>query len=348
MKDDDTLESVAHHYRVPLTQLLMHNFGTTHPAQINWYLRNYVGCTLATRDGKNWRFSHKAQPGLIYIPERKQPVPVEHRPGCKSEAVPLSRPAASRVYSREMPFDTAIKEPFDFPEKGKPAYSGGLLIYRVKVELEGGLYAGGKHPENVIISKDSLKASIEKDLGEGIKVKLAADFKNKDGGVIGTIAGIVKSGGSLAEVAKLLSVSVKKAFPSLSGDSIEPEVGLSASDTFLSLAVSAVWNKDLTIGGALYHGKFKLKIALNVGLSAQGWREVEKKVGGEALTKFLSGGKDWAQFTWRWLAAEGILDAAILAGGAIAATALLTGLMAWAVTHSKQTGVRNMQDLSLL
>ena len=58
--DDETLESVAHKYGVPVKTLILHNFGTLDPTEINWYLHYYVGCKLPTHDHKNWRFSRAA------------------------------------------------------------------------------------------------------------------------------------------------------------------------------------------------------------------------------------------------------------------------------------------------
>jgi hypothetical protein len=48
--------------------LIQYNFGTHDPAEVNWYLREYVGCTLMTADQKNYRFSRAAKPGLLYLP----------------------------------------------------------------------------------------------------------------------------------------------------------------------------------------------------------------------------------------------------------------------------------------
>jgi hypothetical protein len=48
--------------------LIRYNFRTDDPAEVNWYLREYVGCVLTTPDGKNYRFSSTAKPGLLYLP----------------------------------------------------------------------------------------------------------------------------------------------------------------------------------------------------------------------------------------------------------------------------------------
>jgi hypothetical protein len=48
--------------------LCVYNFRTRNPAEINWYLRNKVGCTTATADRKNYKFSDDASPGIVYLP----------------------------------------------------------------------------------------------------------------------------------------------------------------------------------------------------------------------------------------------------------------------------------------
>jgi hypothetical protein len=50
--------------------IIRFNFDTTDPHEVNWYLSNWVGCNVASADGKNWRFG-TTQIGkklLIYIP----------------------------------------------------------------------------------------------------------------------------------------------------------------------------------------------------------------------------------------------------------------------------------------
>jgi hypothetical protein len=50
--------------------LIRYNFRTDSPAEVNWYLREYLGCTKTTADGKNYCFSDAAKPGLLYLPRR--------------------------------------------------------------------------------------------------------------------------------------------------------------------------------------------------------------------------------------------------------------------------------------
>jgi len=49
--------------------LCVYNFKTRVPAEINWYLRNKVGCSKTTSDKKNYAFSSTATPGIIYLPK---------------------------------------------------------------------------------------------------------------------------------------------------------------------------------------------------------------------------------------------------------------------------------------
>jgi hypothetical protein len=55
-------------------RLIWHNFRTDNPDEVNWYLRNYVGCNVATDDLNNWMFSSSARPGIIYVPVNKDRV----------------------------------------------------------------------------------------------------------------------------------------------------------------------------------------------------------------------------------------------------------------------------------
>jgi hypothetical protein len=48
--------------------LIQYNFETRSPDEINWYLKNRVGCTRTTIDGSNYRFSSTDKPGIVYLP----------------------------------------------------------------------------------------------------------------------------------------------------------------------------------------------------------------------------------------------------------------------------------------
>lgn len=75
IKDGDTWGTIANRYNLTSNELAYENFRTTDPAKINWYLRNHIGCTQRTEDGKHWALSPDANPGTIYVPKRKTDVP---------------------------------------------------------------------------------------------------------------------------------------------------------------------------------------------------------------------------------------------------------------------------------
>lgn len=60
-------ESVAAKYGVDVKALIYHNFKTTDPNEVNWYLSHLIGCNFST-DGLNWAFSSGLKPGYIVIP----------------------------------------------------------------------------------------------------------------------------------------------------------------------------------------------------------------------------------------------------------------------------------------
>jgi hypothetical protein len=68
VKGGDTWETIARANGLGVWDLIEANFKTRDPAEVNWYLHHYVGCTQTTADGRNYVFSSAAKPGLIYIP----------------------------------------------------------------------------------------------------------------------------------------------------------------------------------------------------------------------------------------------------------------------------------------
>ena len=69
VKDGDSWVSLARKHGLDPWALIESNFKTRSPNEVNWYLREYVGCNVPTSDGKNWRFSTSASPGMISIPK---------------------------------------------------------------------------------------------------------------------------------------------------------------------------------------------------------------------------------------------------------------------------------------
>jgi len=67
VKTGERWESVAAQYSVDVNALIYHNFKTTRPGEVNWYLRNLIGCNFST-DGLNWAFSSGLSPGYVMVP----------------------------------------------------------------------------------------------------------------------------------------------------------------------------------------------------------------------------------------------------------------------------------------
>jgi hypothetical protein len=73
IKDGDNWWNVAAAVGMEVWELIEFNYKTRDPAEVNWYLKNYVGCVLLTQDGKNYRFTSSATPGIIYVPSTPKP-----------------------------------------------------------------------------------------------------------------------------------------------------------------------------------------------------------------------------------------------------------------------------------
>lgn len=68
VRDGDSWWSLAAKSAVNPWWLIQYNFETRNPDEVNWYLKDRVGCTKKTPNGKNFIFSTAAQPGIIYLP----------------------------------------------------------------------------------------------------------------------------------------------------------------------------------------------------------------------------------------------------------------------------------------
>ncbi|MGB8473040.1 MAG: LysM domain-containing protein [Candidatus Acidiferrum sp.] len=98
VKTNDDWASIARQHGITEDELVHFNFGTIHPAEVNWYLRQNVGCNRPTRDLKNWMFTSDAHPGIIYLPPKlgwKRPVPSATT---TSTSAPEAAPARSGVW----------------------------------------------------------------------------------------------------------------------------------------------------------------------------------------------------------------------------------------------------------
>lgn len=68
VQDGDSLAGIAAKTGYPAKSLLQYSFQTADPREVNWYLRNRVGCKEYGPNVKNFAFSTSADPGLIWLP----------------------------------------------------------------------------------------------------------------------------------------------------------------------------------------------------------------------------------------------------------------------------------------
>lgn len=82
VKDNDTWVSLAAANGMAPWDLIRLNYPNLPPdpqlaaKEVNWYLQEYVGCTVVTRDSRNYRFHLSASPGEIWLPIRSTPAPL--------------------------------------------------------------------------------------------------------------------------------------------------------------------------------------------------------------------------------------------------------------------------------
>ena len=64
---DNWWELANHYGRTDPWDIIKYNFETDNPKEVNWFLRELVGCKTS-KDGSNYSFNSLDKPGLIYIP----------------------------------------------------------------------------------------------------------------------------------------------------------------------------------------------------------------------------------------------------------------------------------------
>jgi hypothetical protein len=77
-------------------QLIWINFGLSpldrfYTEQVNWYLREYVGCHQSRDNGRNWAFTDDADPGYIFLPNvtyNMDAIAITGRPGLGGVSAP--------------------------------------------------------------------------------------------------------------------------------------------------------------------------------------------------------------------------------------------------------------------
>jgi hypothetical protein len=126
--------SVAKKFTLDVKKLIAFNFQTNDPGEVNWYLREKVGCQLS--DGSNWSFSTSATPGYIYRPADVPPVPL-----------------------------TPQKNPFTDLNRSRPAAQKRAEDWTVKIMAKD---ASGDWIFNVFVGLDGKWSSDDPDVGGGV------------------------------------------------------------------------------------------------------------------------------------------------------------------------------------
>lgn len=104
--------TIAEKAGVDAKDLIRYNFLTNKPEEINWYLKNYVGCVNATADGKNYTFR-----GATYKPEENKGVIFVPR-----KAAIKFDPAPIRVIRRKAGAIRWIQLAVSKNQNGEPTY----------------------------------------------------------------------------------------------------------------------------------------------------------------------------------------------------------------------------------
>jgi hypothetical protein len=72
VKNGETWATIAKKYKIHPGELIELNFKTVDPQEVNWYMREYVGCSRLTADKMHYVFSSNDKPGIIHAPMGKQ------------------------------------------------------------------------------------------------------------------------------------------------------------------------------------------------------------------------------------------------------------------------------------
>jgi hypothetical protein len=100
VEDGETWETVAAKFGMNVQELILANFKTLVPQEINWYLHHYVECNVPTTDRYNWRFSASARKsgnpraGVIFIPMKPVSVPTAAPPAASNGLDQLAKDTA--------------------------------------------------------------------------------------------------------------------------------------------------------------------------------------------------------------------------------------------------------------
>ncbi|HUF25938.1 MAG TPA: hypothetical protein VMM18_03055 [Gemmatimonadaceae bacterium] len=117
--DGETWESIGRQCGLSAAGLMRFNFGTADIAEVNWYLRRYVGCRTADETDTIWLFRDSDAPGVIHVPlGRPRLVPETERSeadGSASEGLWLGLLDAEAARARRAPGEIGTMIRYDKP-----------------------------------------------------------------------------------------------------------------------------------------------------------------------------------------------------------------------------------------
>src|ERR1700733_13798084 len=332
VKDDDTFESVAQDYGMPVKQLILHNFRTMDPGEINWYLREYVGCDLPTHDRQNWRFSNTASPGKIYIPQQLIMLdPIYIFGGRDQQTIDLTAPGVPDFLASEK-----FTYEFKIPPKGMADLGNFLAVAKISVtgelKQDGGLV-------KTTLKKDQIKLAIEKKITEDTKLTFSGKIDTDKTKLQPFVDAVAKGSREdfFGALKKQFEVTIKTTYH-WDNITVEPEIGGEFSQTPLILRVTGGYEDYLIIEHARFKGKFSVSMGLNVGLSAQGWEWIAQNVGRPVLRFFVEKVGPALVELGEWLVSEAVLTAGAVVAGTVAGTIGLISLCAWLVQDPNREG----------
>jgi hypothetical protein len=238
------------------------NFRTRTPAEINWYLRNKVGCTTATSDRKNYVFSDDAAPGIVYLPKpsgAKGPIDLGEFP-----------------ISGEAPSPNPISAVEEFQWEAQSQIRDFRHVRgRIKVTLKGVVNWGSLSPEAKLkaaykFGKKEFAPNAEFQLANEFSVQVGAKIKPED---VTSFTGWKKAVRESAEL------TVKRKLKLYKGLSVGTSVFVPKDGLFFAIKVNVLewtavqadlgWILNLPKEDAGVSAKLNVEIAFLLGPSAE-------------------------------------------------------------------------------
>ncbi len=330
--------TIAARHRIPVDRIIGFNFpgtvvnGRVQTDVVNWYLRHHRGFGgPETRDRLNRMFKGGEKVAIPYAGR----VELGEITIGSSKPVNLDEPGyilASQKFVWER----------KFPKSG-PAESG-YIAWQASIAFEGEIIQGGLVKTQ--FKKDQIKAQLEKQLDEDLKLAFSGKFDEKVLKAFAEEIGKGSKAGVMKALASPLEASLKQ-YHKFGNWTVVPEVGLEGLELIKQpgklpvpfvFRLAGEYQDTLLVEGLRLQGKFSIKGGVNLGLSKKGWAWVAQKVGGEALKRFLaSAGQQFARVA-AYLVAEGILAAGGVAVGVVAASVGWTGFVAYMAVQSGREG----------